>query len=136
MDKCEICGERIDWNNPNIHYGVHSCDTKKLNKIGAKERYIKSSKESYTPILDSNDLNSFNNLNESSKELENNKFKQNIKLSWKDVFDGYKLFPSDYNTCLKYLKPTRYIYIAFNNSVYRIDDLNMSNPICSDDDLR
>lgn len=59
-----------------------------------------------------------------------------MDLTWKDVFDGYKLFPSDFQTCLKFLKSTYYKYIAFNGRVYRVDDINMQNPICLEDDLK
>lgn len=47
MEKCDICGERVDWDNPNIHYGGHTCDTERLDKIGATKRYVKSIEEPY-----------------------------------------------------------------------------------------
>jgi len=25
MSKCDRCGEYVDWDNPNIHYGGHTC---------------------------------------------------------------------------------------------------------------
>jgi len=25
VEKCKICGEWVDWDNPNIHYGGHVC---------------------------------------------------------------------------------------------------------------
>lgn len=30
MSKCKNCGEFVDWNNPNIHYGGHTCDPIKV----------------------------------------------------------------------------------------------------------
>ena len=51
MDKCDICGERIDWDNPNIHYGGHTCDTETLDKLGARERYVGSMKQPYEPKI-------------------------------------------------------------------------------------
>lgn len=121
MNKCDICGEIIDWNNPNINYGGHTCSEWRLNQVNATERYVASEKRPYVSI---------SNLNNST-----NKFEQKMKLSWKDVFDGCKLYPSDYQTCLKFLKPTNYRFIAFDGQVYKVDDVNMQYPICMEDDL-
>lgn len=49
MEKCDICGEHINWDNPNIHYGGHTCDTERLDKIGATKRYVRSIEEPYLP---------------------------------------------------------------------------------------
>lgn len=123
MDRCGICGELINWNNPNIHYGGHTCDTDKLDKIGATKRYVGSIKKDYKPKNTKVETNQFE------------QFEQRKKLSWKDVFDGYKLYPSDYGTCLSFLNPTGYRYIAFNGRVYNVDDTKMTNSVCLEDDL-
>lgn len=57
------------------------------------------------------------------------------KLSWKDVFNAYKLYPQDFYSCLEYLSETDYKYIAFNGRVYKIDDFNIQNPICLEEEL-
>jgi rRNA maturation protein Nop10 len=49
MSKCKICGEFVDWNNPNIHYGGHTCDIERLNKAGATKRFVRSIEEPYMP---------------------------------------------------------------------------------------
>ena len=38
--KCEKCGQWVDWNNPNIHYGGHTCDP-----IDVAEQNLKKMKE-------------------------------------------------------------------------------------------
>jgi len=57
------------------------------------------------------------------------------RLTWKDVFNGYKLYPSNYDKCLNFIKSTSYGYIAFNGRVYRRDDYDMKEVICTEDDL-
>lgn len=32
MSICDKCGEYVDFNNQNIHYGGHTCETKKFKK--------------------------------------------------------------------------------------------------------
>jgi len=38
MDKCPDCGEYVDWDNPNTHYGGHTCDPKKIGKHQKKKK--------------------------------------------------------------------------------------------------
>jgi hypothetical protein len=123
MDRCKFCGESIDWNNINIHYSGHTCDEAKLNKIGATRRFVGSLEKDYTP----------KNTIVETKQFP--QFEQKNKLSWKDVFDSYKLYPNNYSECLAIAKPTNYKYIAFNGSVYSIYDYLMKDKICSEDDL-
>jgi hypothetical protein len=51
VKRCDICNERVDWDDPYIHYGGHTCDTHKLDKLGATKRYVGSVIQSYTPMI-------------------------------------------------------------------------------------
>jgi len=49
MQKCKICGEWVDWDNPNIHYGGHVCNITtgketpwSKEEIKNKDKYKKS----------------------------------------------------------------------------------------------
>lgn len=55
----------------------------------------------------------------------------NLRLTWRDVFDSQKIFPSSYEDCLRAAVNVNYKYIAFNGLVYRWDDVAMKYPICS-----
>jgi len=71
MEKCKICGEWIDWDNPNIHYGGHVCNITtgketpwSKEEINNKDKYkeaieiIKSNypPENYTALREALDL--------------------------------------------------------------------------------
>jgi len=103
MSICNKCGESVDWSNPNIHYGGHTC-----NPNNIKPEVITKN----IPIQE-----------------------QQVKLTWHDVFDGYKLIPENFNSVISYLKCTSYRYLAFNGMVYSVRDLEMNTPICSEEEL-
>ena len=58
-----------------------------------------------------------------------------MKLTWRDVFDCYKLpgLPH-YEKCLEIVKKTGYKYLSFNGMVFSIDDKTMTK-ICDNEDL-
>lgn len=107
MEKCIKCGEWIDYTNPNIHYGGHTCNT-----IIEPPKNISSE---ISEIVDST-IPSFT-------------------ITWKDVFDGYKLFPEPWDVVVQFLKPTSYRYVAFNGWVYPVNAKSLDNPICLETDL-
>lgn len=106
MSKCDKCGEMVDWSNPNIHYGGHTCNPNNIKPKSDKTITI---------------------TNQSIPKVK--------QLTWHDVFDGYKLYPENYNSVIQYLKCTSYRYLAFNGMVYSVRDLDMANPICSEEEL-
>ena len=38
MQQCKICGEWIDWDNPNIHVGGHTCNPEKTKKYEEEKK--------------------------------------------------------------------------------------------------
>lgn len=106
MSKCNKCGEYVDWNNPNIHYGGHKCADKSIDL-----KYSESA------------------INTPEKTI------PKLKLTWHDVFDGYKLYPEKFDSVLRYLKCTSYRYVAFNGVVYSVNDKNMENALCYEEEL-
>ena len=47
-----------------------------------------------------------------------------IKLTWRDVFDGYKLFGviRTIDQMPEFLKTTHYMYFSWNNRIYQVDE--------------
>ena len=47
MSRCPKCGEFVNWNDPNIHYGGHFCQADKGNqgKVGYTGEYPNKPKE-------------------------------------------------------------------------------------------
>jgi hypothetical protein len=58
-----------------------------------------------------------------------------LKLTWKDVFNCQKIFPADFNECQEFVKNTRYKFMAFNGNVYRTTTNSLSDIICSEESL-
>jgi hypothetical protein len=59
-----------------------------------------------------------------------------LSLLWKDVFNSQNVWPSDYHKCREIAKNTGYQYLAFNGSVYNVDDASMKHIICEDNSLK
>ncbi|GCD11693.1 hypothetical protein [Clostridium tagluense] len=57
-----------------------------------------------------------------------------MKLTWREVFDSHKMFPSDYLTCVKKAMEVNYDYIAFNGRVCSVKD-SIEDFICMVEDL-
>lgn len=54
-----------------------------------------------------------------------------------EVFFSYKIYPADWNECLKIARLNNYKYIDFNGTVYStdIDELDWNDQICVRSDL-
>ena len=50
-EKCKHCGDYINWNDPMIHYGGHTCSEEGLIKNNATKRFLKSIEENYCPPI-------------------------------------------------------------------------------------
>lgn len=58
-------------------------------------------------------------------------------MSWRDVFDSLKLgLGRRYSECRLVADSVNYKFLAFNDLVYSISDLDMKNPICKVKDLK
>ncbi len=78
--RCKDCGEFVDWSNPNIHYGGHSCearqnqaketDSNPLNKLNVTRNIEWGEKELEIILV---------LLNERIAELRNSKTRDNCK---------------------------------------------------------
>jgi len=58
-----------------------------------------------------------------------------LNLTWKDVFNSQKMWPMNYNQCREWAERTGYKYLAFNGEIFSVDDINMKNIICLDNEL-
>lgn len=57
---------------------------------------------------------------------------------WRYVFNSYNLgkeYTKDYSNCRLIANSVGYKYFIFDAYVYSTDDLNMSSPICTVNDL-
>jgi hypothetical protein len=53
-ERCELCREFVDWNNPNTHYGGHTCDIRRLDLLSATERFVRGERVPYNHTLPQN----------------------------------------------------------------------------------
>ena len=113
MSVCRKCGGYID-EHP---LTVHVCKNE-IEKVEIK--YIESS-----------------TINEgcSYGRYKIKRFGREEYLTWKDVLDGYKLYPMDFYQICKIANDIGYIYVAFNGRVYHRDDIGMKNILMSEFNL-
>jgi len=56
-------------------------------------------------------------------------------LTWKDVFNSQRMWPVNYDQCREWTERVGYKYLAFNGEVFSVNDIEMKNVVCLDDEL-
>ena len=57
-------------------------------------------------------------------------------MSWRDVFNGNKIYPHGYKECRLVADSVNYKFLEYKGFVYSISDFDMKNPICKAEDLK